>query len=348
MPWSSSSEPAPPAVAAPNAGQQRYELLAKEFPQQSAAAGIGGPAAPPSENWFVSSWKKTTAAVTAPFSSKGAVDSDDPVSLATKPGKIHPGVYISAAHILENQGKYAEAEAKYQAALKSSPNDLTTLVSLARCYDRQNKGPQAIETYKKAIKHHPKSSLAYNDVGLCYGRQKNTDEAVKHLSKAIELQPTNIRYYNNLATVLVEAGRTDEAVQQLSRVNSPAIAHYNVACLLHAHGKQPQAAKHLEMALQQDGSLVQARELMASIQATAPAQPERRIAALPVSTTSSPPPSNTAQGPYSPQGYSPSNGAGQPAYGPSAGTAPAAPAPQQGVYSAQPPAGPASSFSPWR
>jgi len=343
MPWSSSGEPTAPSVSAPNAGKQRYELLAKEFPQESAAAGIGGPAAPPEENWFVSGWKKTTAAVAAPFSSKGAVENDDPVSLSTKPGKINPGVYISAAHILENQGKYAEAEAKYQAALKASPNDLTTLVSLARCYDRQDKRPQAIETYKKAIKHHPKSALAYNDAGLCYGRQKNTEEAVKHLSKAIELQPANVRYYNNLATVYVEAGRNDEAVQLLSRVNSPAIANYNVACVLHAQGKQDQAATYLQTALAQDSNLAQARELLASIGGAA--QPQYRVAAMPVSTST---PAGAA-GPYAQHPYAPGPSMGPGPSGAPAGGPPAASAPaQQGVYSSQPPASPENSFSPWQ
>lgn len=342
MPWSS-SEPTAPTVSAPNAGKQRYELLAKEFPQESAAAGIGGPAAPPDENWFVSSWKKTTAAVTAPFTPKTVVENDDPVSLSTKPGKINPGVYISAAHILENQGKFAEAEAKYQAALKASPNDLTTLISLARCYDRQNKNEEAIETYKKALKHHPKSALAYNDIGLCYGRQRNTEEAVKHLTKAIELQPSNVRYYNNLATVYVEAGRTDEAVQLLSRVNSPAVANYNVACLLHAHGKQAQAAVHLQAAIAQDGNLTQARELLAAIGGPA-AQPQQRIAAMPVSTG--------AAGPYGqPPAYTPAPQMNVGPYAMSSGAPPAAAAaapPQQGPYTAQPQAMPENSFSPWR
>lgn len=329
MPWSSSAEPtAGPTIAAPNAGQQRYELLAKEFPQQSAAAGIGGPAAPPSENWFVSSWKKTAAAISAPFAATPVVENDDPVSLSTDVGKIDPSVYIAAAHILENQGKFADAEAKYQTALKSSPSDLNTLVSLARCYDRQGKGPQAIETYKKALKAHPKSALAYNDAGLCYARQKQTTEAVQHLNKAIELQPANTRYYNNLATVLVEAGRADEAYQHLARINSPAIAHYNVACLLHAQGKFDLSARHLRLALQQDGNLAEARELLASMN-VAPPRPGQRVAALPVSTGSLP---AQAGGSYAPQGYAPPAGQAQPRPQPT--TAP-------------PSAPPQNTFSPW-
>ena len=342
MPWSSSAEATAPTASAPSAGKQRYELLAKEFPQEASAAGIG-PAPPQEDNWFVAGWKKTTAAVAAPFSSSPTVESDDPVSLSTKTGKIGPDVYISAARILEGQGKYAEAEAKYHAALKSSPNDLTTLISLARCYDRQNKASQAVETYQKAIKAHPKSALAHNDAGLCYGRLKQTDAAVKHLNQAIELQPQNIRYYNNLATVLVEAGHAEQACQLLTRVNSPAIAHYNVACLLHAQGQPAEATRFLQVALSQDGNLVQARELLASIDGASQPRPEQRVSALPASYSmraGAPPAASLA-----PPGYTPPSPPSQTTYGP-----PAAPpaAPQTGPYPASPAPPSQNSFSPWR
>jgi Tfp pilus assembly protein PilF len=342
MPWSSNSA-APTASALPSAGQHQYEALSKDFSSGAKSAGVGGPTAPPSnDNFLVAGWKKTTAAIAAPFGAKTAVDTDDPVSLANQPKKVGPAVYISAAQILENQGKFAEAEAKYQAALKSSPHDLNTMVGLARCYDRQGKSAQAIETYSKAAKHHPKSSLVQNDLGLCYARQRSTDNAVQHLKKAIDLQPDNIRYYNNLATVLVEAGRADEAVQQLSRVNSTAIAHYNVACLLHRQGKVEQSAVHLRLALAQDPNLHQARELLASMHSM-PSQ-ETRVSALPVSMPS---PSNVPpSAPYTPQGqFAPSHSApgSQPSVSPIGYGAPASRQPSaSNEYPAQ------SSFSPWR
>jgi tetratricopeptide (TPR) repeat protein len=343
MPWSSNSG-SPTASAAPSAGQHQYEALSKDFSSGAKSAGVGGPSAPPaSDNFLVAGWKKTTGALAAPFSAKTPADSDDPVSLANQPKKVGPAVYISAAQILENQGKFAEAEAKYQAALKASPHDLHTLVGLARCYDRQGKSEKAIETYSKAAKHHPKSSLVQNDLGLCYARQRSTDNAVLHLKKAIELQSDNVRYYNNLATVLVEAGRADEAVQQLSRVNSPAIAHYNVACLLHRQGKVEQSAVHLRLVLAQDQNLHQARELLASMQSM-PSH-DARVTALPVSMPS--PPNVPPAAPYTPQGQFP------PSYPTPPGNQPSVspigygvPAPRQesspGEYPVQ------SSFSPWR
>jgi Flp pilus assembly protein TadD len=329
MPWSSAPSAAPPVASAPNAGQQRYESLSKEF-ATSKPGGAAAASGAESDNWLVSSWKKSTAAIAAPFATKPNYESNDPVSLSTKTGKIGPTVYIAAGQILENQGKFADAEIKYQAAIKSSPKDLNSLISLARCYDRQGKSVQAIEAYQKAIKVHPKSSLAHNDLGLCYGRQHATDDAVKHLNKAIELQPDNIRYYNNVATVLVEAGRTDEAYQQLARVNSPATAHYNVACLLHSHKKMDLAAKHLQLALQQDGNLAQARELLATMDANRSFQDER-VSALPVSMPGSESVNSSAPSPYA---VTPSSGVGD--------------AQAHGYGSSAPPPAPHNSFSPWR
>lgn len=349
MPWSKSTDPVPTA-AAPNAGKHQYEALSKDFSSGSKAGGLNSP--PSDDNWLVSGWKKTTAAVTAPFAAKEAekvVAKDDPVSLSSRPGKIGPEVYLSAAQILENQGKFAEAEAKYQAALKASPKDLNAQISLARCYDRQGKFDEAVEAYKKAIKTHPKSPIAYNDLGLCYARIQRTEESVKHLEQAISLQPDNVRYVNNLANVLVRAGRDEEAYQRLARINSPAVAHYNVACLLHSHDRKEQAALHLQMALQKDNNLVQARELLATMPGhNQPGQ--NRVAAMPVSaTTAQAMPASTygAPGPSTP--LVPQQ---QPVYGAAPSTA--SPAMQQGPYGAMPasPAAPAptqhGSVSAWR
>ena len=129
----------------------------------------------------------------------------------------------------ETQGKFPEALGQYEKALKASPNDLASLISIARLHDRQGNFPKAIETYNRAAKAHPKSGLVQNDLGLCYARQRNSGSAIEHLTQACEFSPKNPKYRNNLATVLVEGGRPDEAFRQLCILSSEGTAHYNVA-----------------------------------------------------------------------------------------------------------------------
>jgi tetratricopeptide (TPR) repeat protein len=233
--------------------------------------------------------------------------SDDPVSLSTRPKKVGPELYVAAAQMMENQGKFDEAEAQYQTALKSSPGDLNALVGLARLYDRQGEAAQAVETYRRALKLHPNSALVYNELGLCYARQQSNDQAVQYLTKAVELDVDNVRYRNNLATVLIAAGDTDAAVRHLTDVNTEAVAHYNVACLLQMQGKQQEAVQHLHISLDRDPNLGQARQLLAQMGGT-PNAPETRVAAQTVSSSASAsrsPSGNTITQPQSRSSFSP-------------------------------------------
>jgi Tfp pilus assembly protein PilF len=277
--------------AAPDVGRQKYSGLAQEFPgsmpmgqARTGTAPLGGQKPVSDDGFMMASWKKTTAAVTGAFASTtkpaNAVPEDDPLRLDRNPKKIGPEVYVSAARLLENQGKFAEAEVKYQDALKTSPTDEHALVGLARLHDRQGQGLKATDLYLKALKAHPNSGLVCNDLGLCYRRQRQLDKSVQMFSRAVELQPDNNKYRNNLAAALVDAGRADDAVRHLSTSGSPAVAHYNVGFMLHKRGQQGEAVQHLQHAISLDPSLTPAREMLAQLGGESPAQPHGPAASL--------------------------------------------------------------------
>jgi Tfp pilus assembly protein PilF len=270
------------ASAAPDVGRQKYSGLAQEFgnslPMGQARTGtapLGGQKPPADDGFMMASWKKTTAAVSGAFAVKPTdpMPEDDPLRLDRNPAKINADVYVSAAQLLENQGKFADAEQKYTEALKSSPNDESALVGLARLYDRQGQGVKAAEVYQRALKAHPKSGLICNDMGLCYRRQRQLDKSVQMLTRAVELQPENNKYRNNLAAALVDSGRSDDAVRQLSVHGSPAVAHYNVGCLMLQKGQRAEATRHLQQALSLDASLTPAREMLGQLSGEGGMQP---------------------------------------------------------------------------
>jgi tetratricopeptide (TPR) repeat protein len=280
------------ASATPDVRSQKYAGLAKEFggTEPSVAVGhprpgtspLGGPAASSSDNFFVTSWKKTTAAVGGAFAGRpqdGAVD--DPLRLDNQPKKVGPEVYVAAGRLLENQGKYAEAEGQYNKALSMAPNDVSAMVGLARLYDRQGHPAKAIELYHRALKADPASAMAYNDLGLCHARQRQVDKSLMALGKAVQLQPDNAKYRNNLATVLVDAGRTDEALRELSMLGSPAVAHYNIGYLLHKKGNTPEALRHFQQALALDPALTPAQDMLTELAGRQPAPPSLAAAPQP-------------------------------------------------------------------
>ena len=267
------------AATTPDVGKQRYELLSKEFGSSSAkpaaSAGLGGQPAESEGNFLTASWKKNTGAISGAFASKSITDDSptDPLRLDNTPKKIGPEVHVAAARLLENQSKFAEAQAEYEKALKLAPRDVPAMVGLARLHDRQGRSREAQELYQKALKANPNNGLVYNDLGLCHARQKQFDQALASLHKAVELQPDNAKYRNNFAAVLVETGHEDEALQQLTVANSPAVAHYNIAYLLTQKGQSAAALRHAQQALAADPSLTPARDLLVKLGGNAGAAP---------------------------------------------------------------------------
>jgi tetratricopeptide (TPR) repeat protein len=275
------------ASTAPDVSKQKFNGLSQQLgSSQSPSVGMGGNRQPESTG-FLASWKKssaaTSAAITGAMTAKPKMNlpDDDPLRLDRMPKNIGPEVYIGAARLFENQGKFAEAEDKYREALKAAPNDLNGLVGLARLYDRQGQPQKAIEVYQKAAQVHPQNSLVHNDLGLCYRRQRQVDKSIATFQKAVEHTPGNAKYRNNLAAALVDGGRESEAYQQLTAVNSPAVAHYNLAYLLNEKGQRANAVRHLQEAVAADPSLRPANEMLTQLGAGAPQQAAQAQQAAP-------------------------------------------------------------------
>src|SRR5262245_8518165 len=259
---------------APEMGKQKFGGLSQQFAGNQSQAGANAVGQPENDGCLLASWKKTTAAVTGSAAPKPKAVSvaDDSLRLDKIPKKIGPEVYIGYARLLENQGNYADAEEKYREALKVAPNDLAALVGLGRLLDRQGQSQKAIEVYQKAAQAHPTNGLVFNDLGLCYRRQKQLDKSLAAFRKAVELQSDNPKYRNNLAAALVDAGRSDEAYHELAVLNSPAVAHYNLAYLLNQANQRADATRHLQEAIAIDPALSPAKEMLAQLGvATTPA-----------------------------------------------------------------------------
>jgi tetratricopeptide (TPR) repeat protein len=185
---------------------------------------------------------------------------DDPTSLASKTPKPGADLYVATARLYEKNGDLNAAELQYQKALSADAGNLPALLAYAHLEDNRRQFSDADRLYKEAIKQHPKEASVFNDRGLSYQSRGKFDDAAKMFAKAIELQPEKPLYRNNMATVLVEMHRPEEAFSQLSAVHSPAVAHYNLATLLHRKGNDQDAQFHFALASTLDSSLVAAHD----------------------------------------------------------------------------------------
>ncbi|MCA9126335.1 MAG: tetratricopeptide repeat protein [Planctomycetales bacterium] len=177
------------------------------------------------------------------------------------PSEILPEVFVTNGQLFESQGNYTKALDNYSKALEKEPANEAALLSTASLYLRQGHLEQANEFFTKAISVNPRAET-FNELALVQQKQGLHADAQASIGQAIARAPQSLLYRNNLANMLVSVGRSDEAVKQLEQVLAPAQANYNVACLHFSNNNLAAAQQHLQIALQADPNLVDARQLM--------------------------------------------------------------------------------------
>ncbi len=186
----------------------------------------------------------------------------DPTSLSSDPGPIPANLYVSAAAVLEQQNRNAEAAAKYEQALAADASHREAMIGLGRLRHREGNLVGAIAVYQRALDAYPDDPVLLNDLGLCYARSEQPEMAQAVLTRAVELSPSNTLYRNNLAAVLVESNRSAEAVPMLAQSYGTAVAHYNVGYLLHKRGEDGAAVDHFLSSLKANPALEPARAML--------------------------------------------------------------------------------------
>jgi tetratricopeptide (TPR) repeat protein len=189
----------------------------------------------------------------------------DAISLE-KPSNPGANLYVKAAQLCEARNQFSQAITHYHKALEIDSQDLPALLGLARLYGRLGQPSKALSLYELAVADHPDSSAVFNDLGLCYAKQERWNDALANFQRAIRMQPENTRYRNNIARVLVVTGRPDQALQELATVFPPAVARYNVGFLAKSAGDVATAQKFLRLAIEADSRMLNAREMLASLQ----------------------------------------------------------------------------------
>jgi tetratricopeptide (TPR) repeat protein len=184
---------------------------------------------------------------------------DDSISLKTQ-GKAGVELYVALANFYVVSGKFPEAEAQYQEAMKKAPSDIRVLLGYAKLKDQMNRPQEAQKLYQTALEKHPKQPSVHNDLAVHYVRYGMLREAIESGQHAVELSPREPRYRNNLAAILVEAGYPQEAFKQLRAVYDEPIAHYDLGFLLNKRGIKAAALQEFTIALQLNPGMTLARQ----------------------------------------------------------------------------------------
>jgi eukaryotic-like serine/threonine-protein kinase len=114
-------------------------------------------------------------------------------------------------------GKYEEAVALYQRALKLNPESGNTLGQLALAYEKLGNPAAAEPAYKQAVALRPNYWAVYNWFGIFYYNQGQYSKAAEMFQKVTGLAPDNYVGYSNLGGAYVTQGRYQDAIQAFQR-----------------------------------------------------------------------------------------------------------------------------------
>ncbi len=213
----------------------------------------------PTSTAFHWPWQAKPASA-MPVVTTGAGSASDPTSLANKPPKPGPDLFVATARMYEKTGKPDLAIEQFDKALKADPKYLPALLGLAQLHDCQREFTEADKLYDRAVKQYPQEAAIYNDLALSQQHRGQLDQARQAMERAIALQPDKKLYRNNMASILVDMNQPEAAFKQLMAAHGPAAGHYNLAILLHRKGDDVAARYQFAQAAEVDPSLVAARE----------------------------------------------------------------------------------------
>ena len=135
-----------------------------------------------------------------------------------------PGVHFQLAELMRTSADpaiSAQAEAEYEAALKTNPYDAMSWRQLGGIKTAKGDFKAAEEDYKKALALHPNDAEAKTGLAIALISINRTDEALSLLESALKDDPTNITAHFRLSGLYRRAGRTADGAREME-----AFRHY--------------------------------------------------------------------------------------------------------------------------
>jgi adenylate cyclase len=173
------------------------------------------------------------------------------LQLAPKLAEAH----ASRSYALTMNGKYAEAETEFNAAIELDPQLYEAYYYAGRAYFSQGKFREAVDAFTQAQAIRPDditaaalTSTAMKAVGTEEEKRKASEHSVKISKQYLDLNPDDSLARSRYANELIYLGKTEEGIESAERAYSinPGVCRYNVACAYITAGKTEHALDLLE------------------------------------------------------------------------------------------------------
>ena len=189
-------------------------------------------------------------------------------TLGTNPESAWAHVLIGALRF--QQGRFAEARAAYDTALRLQPRSYAATLDMARLYDQEKQYDAAAEWYGRAMALEPRSRDAHLGLAAALRRLGRLEDAERHYALVVASNARDSEALVNQGELFMALGWMDAARRNFERaiqVNPRRKeAHYNLALYHLQHGEPEEAEGAAGRALALDGRYMDAYLLLGSLQ----------------------------------------------------------------------------------
>ena len=126
----------------------------------------------------------------------------------------YPEAHNNVANILAESGRPEEAYAHYQAALRIKPDYGQALNGLANLLFQTGHTAEAVEKLESLVRIRPDFAEAQNNLGNILFQMGRYPEAEQRLREALRARPAYAQAHNNLGNVMVRTGRLESALAE--------------------------------------------------------------------------------------------------------------------------------------
>jgi eukaryotic-like serine/threonine-protein kinase len=160
--------------------------------------------------------------------------------------------HIARGAVLDRQGRFDDAVAAYERALRLDPNNYFAWYGKSESLRNARHYSRAHASLEEAIRRFPQEATLVAELGVLHYEEGDLTAAEQAFRRSIKLQPDSVTAYANLNGILVAQNRNDEALrvlQQGLQVRPSAVLYSNLGTALFFRGDYIAAAAAYENAV---------------------------------------------------------------------------------------------------
>ncbi len=187
--------------------------------------------------------------------------------------------HIEQGDAQARSGKFPDAIASYQEALRLAPRSLKAEIGMAQAYRGVHNFAEAKRILEQAHREHPRSAAPLVIFGDLDIELQTYDASIAHLNAALALNPADVQARNRLAVAYKAKGDRSDALAQIAKIlaRDPqnALAHYTRAEIYSDHNQDSLALNDAAKVVELQPENPRGRVLLAKILVRPPQEATR-------------------------------------------------------------------------